>query len=456
MRSRVRTKLGIILVILAFLLLPERASRAQSALEAYVTNFDSDTVSVISLSANTVIATIPVGDGPRRVAVTPDGSKAYVTNYYSNDVSVINTSSHTVIATIPVAPSPAGLTVSPEGAKVYVAVPGAIWIIDTTTDTIATTFPVTGGNSSSPFEPAFTPDGTQVWMSGGCNNCIAIFSYPGNTLVGTIGGVIGNAERIRFLPDGSAAFVSNGCGQCGNIQKISTASSAVIATHSFGNGIGDSLAIAPDGTAVYEGTQSGYQVLRFDPASFGVTGSLPTSYPPEGLAITPDGSTLYVAVAGAANHVLAVDPLTLTVLTTIAVGSNPSDIVIVLPPVTTYNFSGFFAPVDNPGAGPAFTFNRVKAGSAIPIKFSLSGDQGLNIFAAGYPKSEKVACDTAGSVDDIEATVTAGGSSLSYNATSDQYTYVWKTDKTWAASCRKLTMRLTDNTDHVAYFNFTK
>jgi YVTN family beta-propeller protein len=113
----------------------------------------------------------------------------------------------------------------------------------------------------------------------------------------------------------------------------------------------------------YEGTQSGNQVLRFDPASVGVTGSLPTGYAPEGLAITPDGSTLYVAVAGAANQVWVVDRSSLTVLTTIAVGNNPGDIAIVLPAVTTYNFNGFFAPVDNPGAGPAFTFNRVKAGS---------------------------------------------------------------------------------------------
>ena len=53
-----------------------------------------------------------------------------------------------------------------------------------------------------------------------------------------------------------------------------------------------------------------------------------------------------------------------------------------------YNFAGFFQPVDN-----LPTFNSVKAGQSIPVKFSLSGDQGLNIFAAGYPKSEKIACE---------------------------------------------------------------
>ena len=44
------------------------------------------------------------------------------------------------------------------------------------------------------------------------------------------------------------------------------------------------------------------------------------------------------------------------------------------------------------------------------------------------------------------ATVTAGSSSLSYDATLDQYTYVWKTDKAWFGTCRQLTVRLNDAT----------
>ena len=35
---------------------------------------------MIATATNTVVATIPVGNGPVGVAVTPDGSKVYVTN----------------------------------------------------------------------------------------------------------------------------------------------------------------------------------------------------------------------------------------------------------------------------------------------------------------------------------------------------------------------------------------
>ena len=116
-----------------------------------------------------------------------------------------------------------------------------------------------------------------------------------------------------------------------------------------------------------------------------------------------------------------------------------------------YDFSGFFPPVDNTPV-----FNMVKAGSAIPVKFSLGGDQGLGIFATGYPKSQPIPCDASATYDGIEETVTAGSSSLSYDATTDRYHYVWKTDKAWANTCRQLVVKLIDGTIHQANFTFKK
>jgi hypothetical protein len=117
-----------------------------------------------------------------------------------------------------------------------------------------------------------------------------------------------------------------------------------------------------------------------------------------------------------------------------------------------YGWTGFFQPVDN-----LPTVNTVKAGSAIPVKFSLSGNQGLNIFKSGSPASASYTCSGTAPTDAIEQTLTAGNSSLSYDATTDQYTYVWKTDKGWAGSCRTLVVKLADNTTvKTANFQLTK
>ena len=113
----------------------------------------------------------------------------------------------------------------------------------------------------------------------------------------------------------------------------------------------------------------------------------------------------------------------------------------------TYSFGGFLQPVD---ARP--TLNSLKAGGAVPVKFSLGGNRGLGIFAAGYPKSQVITCDSTANVDGIETTVNAGGSSLSYDALADTYSYIWKTDKAWAGTCRQLVLAFSDGSVQRANF----
>ncbi len=114
-----------------------------------------------------------------------------------------------------------------------------------------------------------------------------------------------------------------------------------------------------------------------------------------------------------------------------------------------FSFTGFFPPVNN-----LPVVNQVKAGQAVPLKFSLDGNQGLDIFAAGYPKSVAISCDFAAPIDVLEETLTAGSSSLAYDPSSDQYTYVWKTDKRWSHTCRQLVLGLKDGTFRRANFHF--
>ena len=113
-----------------------------------------------------------------------------------------------------------------------------------------------------------------------------------------------------------------------------------------------------------------------------------------------------------------------------------------------YEWDGFFPPIDNVES------NVVKAGRAIPVKFSLNGNQGLNIFESGYPKPITIACDGTSTGLEVVETMTAGESSLKYDAEADQYIYVWKTLKVWAGTCRKLVVLLNDGTSHEAYFMF--
>lgn len=115
----------------------------------------------------------------------------------------------------------------------------------------------------------------------------------------------------------------------------------------------------------------------------------------------------------------------------------------------TFTFGGFLSPVD---ARP--TLNAVKAGAAVPVKFSLGGDFGLSIFTAGNPRSQVIACDSTADIDPIEQTVTPGGSSLGYDAATGTYSYVWKSDKAWKGTCRQLVLGFADGSFQRAHFLF--
>ena len=89
------------------------AGTAHAAPFAYITNSNGNSVSVIDIATNTVVATVPVGSFPYGVAVNPGGSRVYVGNQSSDNVSVIDTATNTVVATVPVGDSPLGVAINP-------------------------------------------------------------------------------------------------------------------------------------------------------------------------------------------------------------------------------------------------------------------------------------------------------------------------------------------------------
>ncbi len=156
-------------------------------------------------------------------------------------------------------------------------------------------------------------------------------------------------------------------------------------------------------------------------------------------------ATTNITYSKASGTVFNAGPTTVTVTATDASGNSSTCTFTV---TVLYNFTGFFSPVSNTP-----TVNVVNAGRAIPVKFSLSGNKGLGILAV-TPESGVVACDFSAPAANLTDTVTAGSSSLSYDASSDQYSYIWKTESAWAGSCRQLVITLNDGTTHVANFRF--
>ena len=318
------------------------------AQNAYITNqgpypFSASTVSVIDTATNTVTATIPIGPASIGVAASSVG-KVYVTNLGNNSVSVIDTATNTVTATIPVASGPVGVAVTPGGSKVYVANDGAntVSVIDTASNTVIATIP--GG--IHPYGVAASPDGSKVYVTneGGAITfpappaTVSVIDTATNTVTATItvGPLNADAPGVAVTPDGSKVYVTNE--QSNSVSVIDTATNAVTATIPTGpvcqgnNGCSTSgpigVAVSPDGSKVYVANAVG-TVSVIDTATNTVTATIPVGSGPFGVAVSPDGSKVYVA--NGVGTVSVIDTATNTVTATIPVGVEPLAFGVFIP-----------------------------------------------------------------------------------------------------------------------------
>lgn len=241
-------------------------------------------------------------------------------------------------------------------------------------------------------------------------------------------------------PDGARAYAASRTR--GSVSVIDTASNTVVATVDLG-GSPWKLAMAPSGGVLYAAPYDSGVVSVIDTATNTVTATIP-GWTAEawGIAVDAAGATVY-ATDRAANVVRVIDTATNAVTATISGFASPSGLATNGTPATLYAFTGFFPPVDN-----LPVVNEVRAGRPVPIKFGLGGDQGLEVFRAGYPAFQQHDCDTGEPVGASEP----GTSTVTYDAATSQYAYMWRTDRAWAGQCRTLLLGLRDGSTHQARF----
>lgn len=271
------------------------------------------------LPKNKVIATVSVGVSPLGLAVTPNGDAVYVANSHSNNVSVIQTSSNTVIATVPVGNTPTHVAITANGSIAFVTnfIDNTISEIYTGSNTVINTFPVI---EYFPSGLAVRPDAKQLY--------VVTQNYPGRdgfvSIIDTnnlsplnVLRLDGNPIEVCFNPDGKLAYVLIDKGYRNSfIAEIDTVSQTIV---QLAIGLGDfsgapnGLAISPDGATLYASEPFNF-VLAFNTADDSLKERIPI-FPQKGKhqvsepAVTPNGEFLYVP-APYRNTVTMVDTAT--------------------------------------------------------------------------------------------------------------------------------------------------
>jgi YVTN family beta-propeller protein len=220
---------------------------------------------------------------------------------------------------------------------------------------------------------------------------------------------------------------------------ISTATNTVTATVPVGHNP-DGVAVSPDGSAAYVTNDFNDTVSVIGTAAETVTATI-------GVGVGPEGVAVFTLPSAAPPDVTAASVGTVDVTVTTSVGTSAASAADHYSYV--YPFTGFQSPVNN-----LPTLNQVNRGQAIPMRFSLGGNQGLNIIAAGYPTVTQINCSTSAPVSTGTMADTAGGSGLQYDSSTGTYTYVWKTSKAWAVTCQQFNLTLNDGSSHLAIFQF--
>jgi YVTN family beta-propeller protein len=210
---------------------------------AYVALSRSNSLALVDLREDEVVAQIPVGVAPFAVKVSRDGQRAYVSNWggrhprsgektattsgtpavvdsrgvaASGTVSVVDLQAKTVIAEIEVGLQPGGLALDEAHGRLYVANANSdtVSVIDTRSLQVVETIAVRP-DPSLPFGSmsnalALTPDGNTLFVANGGNNAVAVVRIDRRRNRSRVQGFIpAGWYPGAVLTDGNRLFVAN-------------------------------------------------------------------------------------------------------------------------------------------------------------------------------------------------------------------------------------------------------
>ena len=149
----------------------------------YVTNVNSDTVSVIDGATNAILSTIATSHLPRGIAINPTTNRAYVVNQGGN-LDVINTVTNTLVTSITSVARAQGVAINTTTNRIYAGNDSAntVSVIDGATNTLITTISV----GSQPNFPVVNATTNKIYIANYASNTVSVIDGTTNAVTATI------------------------------------------------------------------------------------------------------------------------------------------------------------------------------------------------------------------------------------------------------------------------------
>jgi YVTN family beta-propeller protein len=308
---------------------------AGTAIRIVQTNAAGDGAHLIDPTTNRVTQILKGVEIPHGVTSSPDGTRLYLSNEVRHTLDVVEMPSLRIAARVPLSGRPNNVAVSKDGAKVYVGIaqaPGALDVIDTVALKNVKTVPTKGAIHNV----YVTPDGRWAVAGSIPEKTISIVDTATDTLARTIplsAGIRPMAFTTR--PDGSTGLIIVQLSDFHGFVTVDFATGketarvehpAIEGEHPHTDGLqgapAHGLAVSPDGTRLWSTSKVyGYAYVHSLP-DLREVGRVFVGQHPEWVTFTPDGKYIYVAAAGD-NTVFVVDAVAMKEVARIPVGNVP-------------------------------------------------------------------------------------------------------------------------------------
>jgi PQQ-dependent catabolism-associated beta-propeller protein len=295
---------------------------------AYTSNERDNTMSVVDIDAGKVIKTVPTGQRPRGILVTPDGKYVLVADGDDDEIQMFDTKTFAVVRTIPT-PDPELFALRPSGNPLYVSNENnalvTVWNIDAG-QKIATI-----PTGVEPEGMAISPDGQTIVNTSETTNMAHFIDYKTEKMVGAVL-VDPRPRNARFKHDGSEVWVSSELG--GTVSVIDPKTHAITHKISFpiqglrGDEIqAEDIRFTKDDKIAFVALGPANRVAVVDATTYKVKKYLLVGERVWHLDFTPDYKELLTA-NGLSNDISVINVSDLTVTRSIPVGQQPWGVVV--------------------------------------------------------------------------------------------------------------------------------
>jgi YVTN family beta-propeller protein len=297
-----------------------------------VANYGHDTVSVVDTETWLVVGTVAGLSEPSAIAIgAGDTNRAYVSTVSPayDSIGVVDVSTNAVIATHPLALSVSDLAVSPDGKYVYAGRSGArdadVAVLDTATGQVEVIdLPTEPGTTAECMR--VSPDGDRLYVAtnGPSGGRLVVIAGRRWHVIDTV--EIGLPIRgIALSPNGTIAYVAS-CAPDWSavVDVVDTRTAKITATRKVGEitGILTGLTLSGDGDRAYLVSDDGVTVLCT--LTHDVIGSVEVASRPSCVIETLDEKYLCIADYSGAVTVAPVAPIAASGAETLALESGSS------------------------------------------------------------------------------------------------------------------------------------